>query len=70
MSNLQKLLIRYEKAAYDLCNERDRLFPVGAKVLSKFTGLRATVINGSLYPDQVNTTLGHCSPNALEVTND
>jgi hypothetical protein len=69
-TELQKLLYQYEKAAHALCSERDKLFPIGSKVRSKWTDLTATVIAGSLYPDQVNTTMGHNSPYSLEVINE
>ena len=69
-TELQKLTAQYWKVAGELMIERDKLFPIGSKVRSKISGRTATVIEGSLYPDQVNTTMGHNSPQSLEVINE
>lgn len=52
-----KLWRDYDKAAHILCNMRDILFPDGTEV--NFAGYKARVIDGSLYPHQINTTMGH-----------
>ena len=69
-TDLSKLSAKYHRASAELAAERNRVFPYGARVRSKLTGLTATVISGSLYPDQVNTTIGHLNPHFLEIINE
>lgn len=56
----------YDRAAFNLIQRRNRDFPAGTKVLSRISNTQATVINGSLYPDQVNTDRGHMGWRSLE----
>ncbi len=58
----QKLEYKYDKAAYKLRKLRDELYPVGLEGKCKILDIRVTVKDGSLYPDQINTTMGHMSP--------
>ena len=68
---IKKLHLQYQRAEGALTKKRDWLFPVGTQVISDNTGYYATVIGGSLYPDQINTTIGHIAwKNAKVVTND
>jgi hypothetical protein len=69
-TNLQRLTAAYHKASYALIEERNKCFPVGTKVRCKIYDLTATVITGSQYADQVRTTIGHCSPQSLEIINE
>jgi hypothetical protein len=52
-----KLWRDYDKAAHALTKMRDKLYPIGTEVY--FAGYRAEVIEGSLYPHQINTSMGH-----------
>lgn len=54
---LGKLFRAYDKASHELATRRDIEFPAGAKVA--FAGMEAEVVTGSLYPDQIRTTMGH-----------
>lgn len=66
---LDKLHNAYNKAEYALIKKRDELFPVGTVVYSRLQpDLKATVQDGSLYADQVNTNIGHMSWWFLEKT--
>lgn len=56
-----KLFREYERAAWKLVEERNREFPIGTKVSCKILSMVVTVVSGSLYPDQINTTIGHMS---------
>jgi hypothetical protein len=69
-TDLSKLLAKYHRASAELAAERNKCFPAGARVRSKLTGLTATVITGSIYPDQVRTTIGHLNPHFLELINE
>jgi hypothetical protein len=55
---LDRHLREYAKASARLVCLRDDLYPEGSKV-SMFGRVEATIIRGSLYPDQVNTDKGH-----------
>ena len=63
----QKLEYKYNKAASDLIRERDRIFPLDAKVRCRISGWYGFVIGNSSYPDQVRTSFGHSSPRNLEL---
>ena len=49
--DLQKAERAYDKAWANLINERNRVFPIGSKVI--LSGISRTVTNGSLYADQI-----------------
>lgn len=56
---LDKAFRAYGKAEYDLLKLRAQEFPPGTLV--KFDIFTATVKEGSLYPDQIYTDIGHMS---------
>lgn len=56
---LSKLFRAYDKAEYELVKRREEEFPAGTKVV--FLNIEAEVIDGSLYPHQINTKFGHMS---------
>lgn len=58
-ADIMQLHAAYWKAESALAKSRNELFPVGSKVRSIMTNTEATIIEGSLYADQVNTTAGH-----------
>lgn len=66
LKELRKLRANYNRAAGSLANARDAAFPPGCRVRSKLLDMEAIVREGSLYPDQVFTTLGHMSFTSLE----
>ncbi len=68
--HIYKLFRDYDRSESKLIQRRDIEFPVGTKVYSKLTDTSATVIGGSLYADQVNTTSGHMGWRNLERAND
>ena len=52
MKALRKAEQKYNKAWAELITERNRVFPVGTKVITRL-GFKRTVTKGSLYADQV-----------------
>lgn len=64
-SELQKALNAYWKAETVLRDVVDSLFPVGCRVQCRHSSYRGIVKGGSLYADQVRTTIGHSSPCSL-----
>lgn len=52
-----KLWRDYDKASHAITKKRDELYPIGTMVM--FAGYTAVVTDGSLYPHQINTTMGH-----------
>lgn len=67
---ITKAFREYDKAYFRLLELRDKLFPAGSLVRSEMLGsVEAVVKQGSLYPDQVLTSIGHVSWRRLERIN-
>ena len=63
---IAKMFAEYHRAQAKLIQKREELFPIGCRVRCKLTHLEATVIEGSLYAGQINTTSGHWGWVSLE----
>lgn len=68
--HIYKLFSNYDTAHFNLEQRRNIEFPIGTKVKCRFSDYEAVVIEGSLYADQVNTTMGHMGWRSLEKSND
>ena len=58
-AQILKAHTEYWKASSKISELRAKIYPARVKVRSLISNTEATVIEGSLYPDQVNTTKGH-----------
>ena len=64
---INKLFTAYDRAASELQQRRDQMFPPGTLAKSHLLPCWTIIIKaGSLYPDQVFTNLGHMHWRHLE----